>query len=400
MVNSTQALLQAMKQTLGKQLHAAYHVPVSSAGYFIQGRTSSTLLLVVEDYTLLHEMRQVILRTTPEIGSDSTPLVATRKTLQQHLLLNPLFAHHLVRYGTCLDGEALPNVLRQRPNAREQVAYLISRAVEGSAALAPQRLDPQSAAIAGQELRKVAATFNQQVNGKQLSPTDLFSLTQTYLERLLARLEGRQPVMDAAGDGKLQIESIFEDRASLLILIPPGGGRLIRTFDWSAVVERMPYHLSRLAVSTAGQLRLATMFERPLDYILGTYRHVWGKKALDGLEVSAHFVFRQAARKPSQLLVNGLPGDYLVARTEEEIHRVIHDYQNRLLNIRLEQELLARIYKPRLSGVHFDSPGPLPRRDESLDVRIDAIADQLDWWVAQYTQYLTSEAAGQQLSPL
>jgi hypothetical protein len=389
-----------MKRQLGKHLLGAYHIPANGAGYFVQGRNTSSLLLVVEDYKLLHEMRQVVLTTTPAMNAAAAPIVATRKSLEHHLALNPLFAQHLTRNGRCLEGQDLPSLDGRRPAVPEQVAYLIARAIESSAALAPQRLDPHNAAVAAEELHRLATTFNKQVKGRQLPPVDLFLLTQSYLERLLVRLRGSVQTTSPNAGPKLQIESILEDRASLLILIPPGSGRRIKTFNWSAVAERMPAHLSRVAVATAEQLRLATQFERPLDFILGTYRHTWGKKALGGLHVSAGSVFRQAARKPSQLLVIGLPGDYLVARSEEEIHRVIHDYQNRLLNMRLEQDLLGRIYEPQLPGVQFVPPDSLPKRDEPLDVRIDAIAEQLDWWVAQYMQHLKSEAATRKLSPL
>jgi len=63
----------------------------------------------------------------------------------------------------------------------------------------------------------------------------------------------------------------------------------------------------------------------------------------------------------------------------DAIHVLIHDLQNRLLNVQLEHELLYRL----LSFERFDQPA-LPDRDAPSTERLDGIFEQLDWWSAQY----------------
>lgn len=189
--------------------------------------------------------------------------------------------------------------------------------------------------------------------------------------------------------------AFYEDQQRLLVIIPPLSGNLLRKIDWRVLAGPMPSQFTTLNVATTDQLFLTIQTTRALDFALGGFRRRWGAELLSGLHVTTRSVFRQAARRSASLLADGLLGAYLLAPDDEGVHRIIHDYQNRLLNLRLENELLYRL----LDVSRSEPEQPLPRRDEPLTERIDAIAEHLRWWTKHYTQQMESYPVEHKLSP-
>lgn len=94
---------------------------------------------------------------------------------------------------------------------------------------------------------------------------------------------------------------------------------------------------------------------------------------------------------PSHILVNALPHSFLTAAnaSDDTLHKLIHDFQNRMLNIQLENELLFRL---GLIPAKFVPPEPLPDREASAKQRLTAIFQHLEWWADFYQAALQTES--------
>lgn len=388
-------LLPALHSGSGVQLLGAYQVSDSGEGYFLRQRFEPFLMLLFADDADPHAARHAIkgLRINWREVLNGPPLVFTLAMLKRHARLFPLFAQHVTKYAQRLSGQDLPVTSAVKAHPVERLAFLITMAIDASAALVPTRAGPHNLL----ELQRLSAQLSGKSSADNPSATDLFARVQIYLRHYVDSLPvmtgHRLPIVKSASAPNLL--AFYEDQQRLLVIIPPLSASLLRMIDWSAIARPMPSHLTTLNVATTDQLYLTIQIERSLDFVLGSYRHQWGADLLSGLEVPARSVFRQAARKPSQALVEGLLGAYLMAPGDESVHRVIHDYQNRLLNMRLEHELLCRLLNVPIS----EPPNALPRRDESLAERIDAIIEHFDWWSSHYLSLMEASEPEQRLGP-
>jgi hypothetical protein len=120
--------------------------------------------------------------------------------------------------------------------------------------------------------------------------------------------------------------------------------------------------------------------ERAADLRLGRVRHIWGANPLEGVEATTGRILRAAARLAATLHLDALSNAYLTSN-DRQAGKIIHDFQNRLLNVQLQHELLHRLaHLPRSEP----SP-PLPDRHAPAAQRIEAIFAHLDWWAEHYT---------------
>ena len=115
------------------------------------------------------------------------------------------------------------------------------------------------------------------------------------------------------------------------------------------------------------------------------YIHAWGVDSLPPVPVTSTAICREAARYSSQLLTITLPQMYLAAN-DEEVGMVIHDIQNKLLNVQLQHELLHRL----LGWERILPPNPLPDRQAPARQRVEANFAHLEWWSNTYFQQLTA----------
>ena len=93
-------------------------------------------------------------------------------------------------------------------------------------------------------------------------------------------------------------------------------------------------------------------------------------------------VFRHLARLPSELQIATLPQAYIEA-DEPTLSMLVHDFQNKLLNIQLRSELFGRI-----SGRQIRTPpSKLSDQNAPIHERIQGIYEHLAWW----SDYHTSE---------
>lgn len=396
------SFLPALQGHADVELLAAYSVPPVGDGYFLSYRFQPALLLLLAQPEQMHAARRAIQSLHMDWNNvlEAPPFVFTPSDLRYYTRLHPLFASHLATHAERLCGDALPLAPAPAPHPIERLAFLLAEAVDASAALAPQKADP----LTFRRLQRLAQELSDQRQDSSLSlsedgqrAVDLFADLQVHLRLLVDSLppiakQGTKIVKDAAEPNLL---AIYEDQERLLVIIPPLSGKLLREIDWSALSRAMSSNITTLNVASADQLYLTIHAARALDFVLGGYRRQWGVDLLSGLRVTARAVFRQAARRPSSLLGDGLLGAYLLAPDDEAIHRIIHDYQNRLLNLRLEHELLCRL----LAVPRSEPKQPLPRRDEPPSERIEAIAEHLRWWTRHYLRQMDTYSVEHKLSP-
>jgi hypothetical protein len=156
---------------------------------------------------------------------------------------------------------------------------------------------------------------------------------------------------------------------------------LLAKTDGDTLLATLEQPSDGVRLVTARQLQLLLRHQSAAAFVLQNYTHVWGANPLAGLAPERKFVFRDAARKTAVFRTDTFIHDYFLMPDgdAEAMHKLIHDFQNKLLNVQLEHELLYRL-------LSFDRflPADLPKRTAPSAKRLDAIFQQLDWWSAQY----------------
>jgi hypothetical protein len=108
---------------------------------------------------------------------------------------------------------------------------------------------------------------------------------------------------------------------------------------------------------------------------------------LDKLQSSKRQMMRQAAIVPARIEIDELP-HAILSQDDEALHRIIHDFQNKLLNVQLTHELLIRFGEVE----RFTPPEPLPDRTRPAIERIQAILQHTRWWAIFYTEQMQALA--------
>lgn len=392
MKQAHEAVLSACTRALGKDLLSAFGYGGTGDAYFQPDGSQYVLLLVVADGVDLETLREIIGPVWPGSGEEPArpPLVATPRSLERHLRLFPLLAHHLAHAGERLAGKQLLAKGRiAAAHPAERAAYLAAQAMEASAALAPDLLATARAEAAGKRLRGLARHLTG-ADGE--STAALFAAVQRRVQALIEELPGGRR-QGASADGDELVQAVYEETENVVVVTPVLAAERVREMAWDGVDGRLQQPGMGLHVTTAEQLRLALLLERPLHVALDRYQHVRGRDVLEGLALPTRAVWRHAARVPSALLIEEVPGAYVTAVDDEARHRVVHDYQNRLLNMQLQHELLHRLHDFEPAA----PPEPLPGRDAPTIARVKAILDHLTWWSDHCVQEMKRTPAGSRL---
>lgn len=386
------AVLLACSRALGDDLHSAFRYSSAGDAYFQPHGSAPALLLVIADSVDMETLREVISPLWEEHGDrlQRPPLVATPRSLERHLRLFPLLAHHLAHTGERLAGKRLlTKGSVQLAHPAERAAYLSWQAMEASAALAPDLLPAARAEAAGDLLRRLAR-YLAGVDGE--STATLFAQVQRSVQTLIEDLpSGRKRT--ATADGGEPVQAVYEETDNVVVVTPVLAAETVRAMAWGDVDGRLQQPGMGLHVTTAEQLRLALLLEKPLHVALDRYQHLHGRDVLQGMAVPTRAVWRHGARVPSTLLIEEVPGAYVTAGDDEARHMVVHDYQNRLLNMRLQHELLHRLHDFEPAA----PPEPLPGKEASLAERINAILNHLAWWADYCTEAMKETPAGSRL---
>ncbi len=136
-----------------------------------------------------------------------------------------------------------------------------------------------------------------------------------------------------------------------------------------------------VVVCTPEQLNaVATQFGS-LDVKLRRYRHMWGDQLLDSSIFAAKDYSRNAAEYSSSWELECIGRQMFTTPPDPNQDRLlIHDFQNRLLNIRLQNQILSDLKIIPKSSPEFDLP------DKALPIheRLNTISALFDWWANNY----------------
>lgn len=387
------AIAQTLKSDLGSELKAVYLFGSQTGDGLTTAVSDTNLLLIVSPNANIQAVRQSFYPLWQQHAGllKRAPLVASQDALQRHLHLNPHLALHLLQNGQQLVGNTQPAALfRTRVNPYEVYAHLTHALMDASAAL-----DEHGELEAKQQLhRLVRQVTNKPVPMGQTAVTQ-FNTVQQAVTAVVNQLPAAQTWHKAAQTGPTSplipgLQAIYNENHKNIFVFNQLTPRQISRINWQALAQYLPKSDDSLHIVTVAQFCLITLYDKALDLRFNKYQHKWGINFLSKLTPSSHQILRQAARVPSQILVDDLPHSYFTAAntSDETLHKLIHDFQNRMLNIQLENELLFRL---GLIPAKFEPPEPLPDRAASPSKRLDAIFHHLDWWADFYQTVLKAQ---------
>ncbi len=387
------AVNDALRQEYAGNFVCLYLFGSVVSGDYQFGQSDVNLLAVIEGDVDINRLRYALKPIWLEHGDvlRKVPKIGNTRSIDNYLAINPLLAQHIASQGELLHGQPC---FAQPPeiDLPEQLARTISLTVQASAAIAPSLLPKKEASEAFMNLRRLfKQTFQKNVEDASQASLLLSQIKQHIHEEL--RLVPQQPWEDTpvrdAPPLISDLRGIYEIENRLLLVLPESDAESIAqrilTIDWPAVAGRVADQFRGLRVATARELRLMLQYEDVSDLYLKSYDHAWGLDPLAGIEVETWRIYRDLARLPAELLVSGLPHAY-IASEDADIAMLNHDFQNKLLNIQLRNELLGRLNFQPVSL----PPAPLPDIDEPVEQRIDAIFNHLDWWTNQYSASMKS----------
>ncbi len=381
------AVLGALQRALGHRLTALYNFGGLSACSYGSSPSGISLLVVISDNTRLLDVRKALRQVwhlhSNELGQ--VPLVARKASFLRHVQLDPILAYDLATTGEQLAGESLisdPPI----PEPVELLARIASEAMQASVVLAPTMISQQESDRVSNSLRRLANEYLAEDFSSDNSQAQIYAGIQRYIAFQMNRHDdliwkateesGTAPVLEVL----LAVYSV-ENRLVLVLpdLPPEEFAKRIVSIDWESVANRIAGEFRGLQLSTPAQLRLILKLEGAADFALGTFEHAWGMDPLENLEIERWRVLRDLATLPSQSLIDTLPRSLIVCE-DNDLPVLVHDLQNKLLNIQLRNELFSRAEYSTASI----PPKPLPDRRAPNHLRIESIADQLEWWTEHY----------------
>lgn len=393
-----EAVLDALRSELGDDLRAMYLFGSLSDGTYQAGQSNVNLMAIVQRQSAIHEVRRALkLKAWPTYSHilKQTPLLATPEAFARHLAVNPLLRAHFIQSGQLLHGEAQELSNGPSPGARELLANAAAQATYSTAALAPSLLPAKEAQETLASLRGLARRlFGWPVDADE-SPAVLAGRVLGHLRKSVIA-ESLDDWNDQATPNAppliSDLRAIYEADNHLILVMPDleplALARHIASTDWAQVADRVTDQYRGLRVTTPSLLRLVVKYEDGANYLVQSYHHAWGADPIGDVEIPLPDALRGLARFPSALEVADLPHAYITAE-DADLSMLIHDFQNKLLNIQLRSELLCRTL-----DIPASTPGtPLPERDAPATVRIDGIFDHLDWWAGHYAELVEMDDA-------
>lgn len=381
MDRAIEGVVEFLRREVGEERCCLYLYGSREQPTFQPDYSDVNLLMVIADDVELLALRAAFLPVWAEHGATlrRPPALAHASAVARHLRLTPVLNQTLHEEGRCLWGDLPLDWPPADASPLARLAHLAHEAMRGSAALAPQLLTDAEAAY--RRLHRLARRLTGSAFSGLPPAAMLFARVQILLrERISAALGLGEPNMitDPAAPN---LQGVYTATDRVVVLLPPLSEALLIDLDWTAIAERLAVQHNAIEATTAQQLVLIQEHETPHAFALGRFHHLWGIAPLEDLRVTLRAVLQAAARTPSQLLVEGIGGDYVTTAGDDALHMIVHDYQNRLLNMRLQHELLHRLH-----GLEpAEPPDPLPPRGAPFAERVAGIMAHLDWWTAHYT---------------
>ena len=379
---AVKATLQTFQQTLGDELIAFYLYGSMTQSHYVLGRSDINMLAIVGENVDFYKLREAFLPVWWRYRTvmHRPPLVARQHAFVRHLQLFPTLASHLAKQGKRLFGDVSQTKL-PRLTVPDAMAQLIAEVVEGSQALTPNLLPTADADKPRWLLYRLARRLGIDVSGTT-GPPHLFALIEQKLQTALDKLPNSwQPKISPDAPPLLpNLQAIYIRGESLIFVLPALTHAEILNTDWHAVSALVEKQCDGLQLVTPQQFQLMIEYVYPLEHLLTAFTLDWGADVLADVNIDRRFIMRSAGRLPSTTEVETLIGRFLTCE-EAEMGMLVHDFQNKLLNIQLRHELLVRYKHAPLTG----PPDPLPDRSEMPARRIDAIFRHFNWWANYYT---------------
>jgi hypothetical protein len=386
-------ITQTLAADLGSQLDAIFLFGSQAAQDYQTAASDTNLLLITAPDANIHAIRDAFFPMWQQHKAllKRAPLVASRNAFKRHLQLNPHLALNLLQHGQLLAGGPMPDsYFRTRVNPAEVYAHLAQQLLDASTALS-QNSDIQAEML----LNRLARQVSSQPLKQEETAVTQFNIVQQALTAVLNQLPAAQKWHKAAQTGPTSpaipgLQAIYNENNKNIFVFNQLTPTQVSRINWQSLAQQLPQSNDSLHIITVAQFCLMALYDKALDLRFNKYQHKWGIHFLPRLIPSNRQILRQAARIPSHILVDALPHSFLTAANanDDTLHKLIHDYQNKMLNVQLENELLFRL---GLIPAKFSPPEPLPERDVPAKQRLDAIFQHLERWADFYQTTLQAQ---------
>ncbi len=385
-----EATVEAFKEMLKKQLKGIFLFGSVPQGLNQARQSDVNLFVVVADNTNPHLVREAF-QTVWQRDKDTlkcAPFLATETAFARHMQLNPALARHIVRSNKQLFGSAdLLTFHPKQADPHELIGYIVAEALQVSMALTPHLLDEETAVAKNRQLRTLYRHVFHSNPPEEDTAVQIYAQIQQFLNNIVPKLPAAQKWTAAKGKGTSSLllpglQSIYQEMGTTILVSNFLDPMQITRIEWDTLSKHLPKQTTGLQMTTVEQFCLLCVYERPADVLLRKFEHSWGTDFLPTLTPNKRQYMRQSARRPSDILIQALPNTYLCKENDDDetLHKIIHDYQNKMLNIRLENELLSRFGQSE----KFTPPQPVPDRETPPRQRIEALFNQFEWWSAFY----------------
>ncbi|MBE2222159.1 MAG: nucleotidyltransferase domain-containing protein [Anaerolineae bacterium] len=385
-----EATLTGFNRSLGSQLKAAYLFGSFVQGYYQPDESDINLLFIVDDDADFFELRNAFLPVWSKVGDtlQRAPLFARVSAFSQYKGLEPRFAHHLHENGRLLLGssdyvDTLPEL-----DIQEATARLATEALTASGILIPSLMSAEQAAERLRFARRLARKLWQEPIAREETAVTTYARIQKKLGPQIARLPAGQAytntdIPSVTAPFLPGLQSLYKESDNIVMVLAHLSAQDILRTDWNLMTERLSEECTGLVLTTAAQLCLSLVYDTPIDLKTRRFQYNWGINHIAKLQSSKRQMMRQAAIAPARINIDSLP-NALLTQNDDQFHTIIHDFQNKLLNVQLTHELLVRFGDVE----RFKPPQPLPDRSRPAVERLQGIFNHVKWWAEFYTEQM------------
>ena len=308
----------------------------------------------------------------------SPPRIGVQRAIQYHLQLHPIYLNHLRLHS--ISHTAATHTIDISPRVEmPSHTHLTNLAFYASHDITSPTPSPTLSKLIRQISHTAAPVINTSV--RQLS-----TIWQTIQSKKPP--PPFSPPASPTTPPPYNIQNLIAlyNKLDVLIIVLSSPVDLFLT-DWTAVWKQVQADgYTELYLTTPDQFRLILHHYGALDVRLLSYDHLWGNPLIDSLQPTITDICYAAARYASNIQFHYFSDHYFydpITKAHGEQH--IHDLQNKLLNLQLQNEILARL---KLISPHKPAT-PIPGRDASHAQRFQAIYQHLTWWVEHYLAQAT-----------
>ncbi|MEM9775234.1 MAG: hypothetical protein AAF902_11690 [Chloroflexota bacterium] len=164
----------------------------------------------------------------------------------------------------------------------------------------------------------------------------------------------------------------------------------LQTIDQDSISKWMQgQSISALQVATPKQLVEAVKISDMAGFRLMSYELVWGQDILESVTMDLEILVLNCAQAVTNLSIWQVGAARLDYKAkgfylDEYDSKLVHDFQNRILNTQLQNELLARFKLTPKGNPDIVIPG----REAPAAERLKAICDTFSWWSGFYLSLL------------